>query len=87
MGMSTFACKPLINIHDLYVDTVARGQGTGQGLLEFVQARARERGCCKVTLEVLSGNTKALEAYIRFGFEHYTLDDKTGNALFMHKSV
>jgi len=86
-GMSTFACKPLINIHDLFVDNLARGQGTGQALLAFVEAQARSRGCCKVTLEVLSGNATAKDAYIRFGFEPYTLDDKTGHALFMQKSL
>ena len=86
-ALSTFACKPLINIHDLYVDDIARGQGTGQKLLAFVEAEARKRGCCKVTLEVLTGNTYALHAYERFGFELYTLDDRTGHALFMHKKL
>jgi len=40
-----------------------------------------------VTLEVLSGNTAAKNAYEKFGFEAYTLDDKTGGALFMHKKL
>ena len=86
-GFSTFACKPLINIHDLYVKDVARGQGTGQKLLAFVEAEAKERGCCKVTLEVLTGNSNAVQAYERFGFERYKLDDSTGHALFMHKKI
>ena len=85
--LSTFACKPLINIHDLYVADSARGCGTGQALLGFVEEQARFRGCCKVTLEVLTGNTHAIGAYERFGFERYTLDESTGHALFMHKKL
>ena len=84
-ALSTFACKPLINIHDLYVDVIARGQGTGQKLLAFVEAEAKERGCCKVTLEVLTGNTNAMDAYERF--ERYKMNDSTGHALFMHKEI
>ena len=86
-ALSTFACKPLINIHDLYVDDIARGQGTGQKLLAFVEAEAKSRGCCKVTLEVLTGNTNALHAYERYGFERYKMNDSTGHALFMHKKI
>ena len=85
--LSTFACKPLINIHDLYVAESARGQGAGQAMLGFVEEQARLRGCCKVTLEVLTGNTKALDAYERFGFECYMMSDDTGYALFMHKKL
>lgn len=85
--LSTFACAPLINVHDLYVDDSARGQGTGQALLGFVEQEARSRGCCKVTLEVLQGNVNAKSSYERFGFVPYTLDDKTGHALFMHKKL
>lgn len=85
--LSTFACAPLINVHDLFVDDSARGQGTGQSILEFVEQVARSRGCCKITLEVLTGNGNAISAYERFGFKPYTLDDKTGHALFMHKKL
>ena len=85
--LSTFACKPLINIHDLYVDESARGRGTGQAMLGFVEEQARSRGCCKVTLEVLTGNTEAIGAYKRFGFERYALDGDTGYALFMQKKL
>ena len=86
-AMSTFACKPLINIHDLYVDDIARGKGAGQRLLDFVEEEASSRQCCKVTLEVLTGNDVALRAYERFGFEKYVMDDKSGHAVFMHKKI
>ncbi|MFK8082412.1 MAG: GNAT family N-acetyltransferase [Granulosicoccus sp.] len=85
--LSTFACKPLVNVHDLYVDDAARGQGTGQATLGFVEQEARSRGCCKVTLEVLTGNANAIKSYEQFGFLPYKLDDKTGHALFMHKTL
>lgn len=85
--LSTFACKPLINIHDLYVADEVRGKGTGQAILSFIETEARARGCCKVTLEVLTGNTQATSAYQRFGFVPYELDDKTGHALFMQKNI
>ena len=86
-GFSTFACKPLINIHDLSVVASARGKKVGQGLLEFVASEAQRRGCCKVTLEVLEGNTRARAVYEKAGFAAYTLDDTTGHALFLHKSL
>ncbi|MFK7995470.1 MAG: GNAT family N-acetyltransferase [Granulosicoccus sp.] len=85
--LSTFACKPLINIHDLYVSDAARGQGTGQAIMGFVEKEARSRGCCKVTLEVLSGNSNAISSYKQFGFIPYTMDDTNGHALFMHKKL
>jgi len=86
-ALSTFACKPLVNIHDLAVVDAVRGQGVGTGLLEAVEQEARILGCCKVTLEVLSGNKPARAAYEKFGFEAYTLDDTTGDALFLQKKL
>ena len=51
--LSTFAGKPLINIHDVYVHDDFRGQGLSYRLLEKVEAEARARGCARLTLEVL----------------------------------
>jgi len=86
-GFSTFACKPLINIHDIAVVASARGQGIGTGLMASVEAEAHRLGCCKITLEVLQGNTRARAAYERFGFSAFTLDDKTDGALFLQKKL
>ena len=86
-GFSTFACKPLINIHDLAVVPSARGKGLSQGLLAFVDSEAKSRGCCKVTLEVLEGNTIAVSAYKKFGYEPYALDESAGNGLLMQKKL
>lgn len=85
LGYSTFKARPLLNIHDIVVLPEYRRQGIGQALLAAAEAEARERGCCKLTLEILSGNTLAMASYIRFGFEPYTLDPKAGQASFMQK--
>ena len=86
-GFSTFKCRPLINIHDLVVAHEFRGQGIGQALLAAVEKRARDEGCCKVTLEVLEGNAAAQKLYKKSGFGGYALDPKVGCALFWEKSL
>lgn len=85
LGYSTFKARPLLNIHDIVVLPEYRRQGVGQALLAAAEVEARERGCCKLTLEILSGNALAMASYTRFGFEPYTLDPKAGQAGFMHK--
>ena len=84
-GYSTFKARPLLNVHDIAVLPAHRARGVGQALLAACEAHARERGCCKITLEVLSGNTRALCSYERFGFAPYVLDPAEGNALLMQK--
>ena len=49
IGFSSFAAKPIINIHDFVVLPTSRGKGIGRRLLEAVEAKARELGCCKLT--------------------------------------
>lgn len=84
-GFSTFAAKPLLNIHDIVVHAEVRGRGIGQALLAWVEQRARDLGCCKLTLEVLSNNTRAMASYEQAGFAPYVLDPQAGHALFMQK--
>lgn len=67
-GFSTFAARPLINVHDLAVMPTHRGQRIGTRLLEAVAERARQAGCCKVTLEVRVSNGDARRLYERLGF-------------------
>ena len=86
-GFSTFAAKPLINIHDLAVVSEFRGMGISQALLQEVENIAREKGCCKVTLEVLSGNQTAINSYQKFGFRQYELDPEKGQAQFWEKKL
>ena len=84
-GFSTFACKPLVNVHDVAVLSGYRGQRIGESMLALVEVIARERGACKLTLEVLSGNTGAAKLYQRVGFAYYVLDPAMGQAGFMQK--
>ncbi|QBK05220.1 GNAT family N-acetyltransferase [Hylemonella gracilis] len=87
LGFSTFKSRPLLNIHDMAVHPTHRGRGVGQALLAAVEQHARHLGCCKLTLEVLSGNAVAQASYQRFGFAQYQLDPAAGQALFMQKWI
>lgn len=84
-GFSTFKCKPLLNIHDCGVLKEYRGLGISQKLFIKAEEISRTRGYCKLTLEVLEGNTVAQNAYRKLGFTGYELDEKTGKALFWEK--
>ena len=82
---STFQCRPILNIHDVVVSADFRGQKLSKDLFDAVEEYARERGCCKVTLEVLEGNTIAKKAYETMGYAGYELDPQMGKALFYEK--
>jgi ribosomal protein S18 acetylase RimI-like enzyme len=84
-GFSTFACRPLVNVHDVVVLASHRGRGIAARLFAEVEAIARERGACKLTLEVLSGNRIARGLYEKLGFDDYQLDPAMGQAQFMQK--
>jgi ribosomal protein S18 acetylase RimI-like enzyme len=86
-GFSTFIAKPLINLHDMTVAATHRGQGIGKALLGAVEAEARRRGACKITLEVLSGNARAKALYASQGYSDYQLDPESGHALFWQKRL
>ncbi|MBB3167113.1 GNAT family N-acetyltransferase [Simiduia aestuariiviva] len=85
--VSTFAARPLINIHDLAVQPSVRGQGVGRRLIEALAEHARSRNCCKLTLEVLTGNHSAIGLYENLGFEGYALDPAMGSGIFMQKKL
>lgn len=84
-GFSTFACRPLVNIHDVAVLPGYRGQGIGERMLALCETIARERGACKLTLEVLQGNRSAITLYERVGFAGYQLDPAMGQAQLLQK--
>ena len=84
-GFSTFACRPLVNVHDVVVLESHRGRRVGEQMLAVVEQIARARGACKLTLEVLEGNQPAMRLYQRIGFAGYELDPAMGQARFMQK--
>lgn len=84
-GFSTFAAKPLINIHDVFVTPACRGLGVGSQLLEAVADKGRAIGCCKLTLEVQENNHRAKALYAAAGFAQATYLPEAGGALFMSK--
>ena len=64
-----------------------RGLGISQKMFDKVETIARERGCCKLTLEVLTGNKSAQKAYLKSGFSGYELDPLMGKAMFWEKTL
>jgi ribosomal protein S18 acetylase RimI-like enzyme len=85
IGFSTFYARPLINIHDLGVVPEYRGRGVGRELLAAIDGKARELGCCKVTLEVLADNVRARAIYERAGFGPAVYGGNTSGTLFYAK--
>jgi ribosomal protein S18 acetylase RimI-like enzyme len=68
-GFSTFNARPLINIHDIFVDSSVRGAGIGKMLIARIEAKARELNCCAMTLEVRENNRVARGLYRKVGFD------------------
>lgn len=86
-GFSTFSCKALINIHDVGVLSEYRGLGISGELFHQVEKMAIDKGCGKLTLEVLEGNKIAQNAYTKYGFSGYELDPEMGKAIFWQKKL
>jgi ribosomal protein S18 acetylase RimI-like enzyme len=84
-GFSTFACQPLLNLHDVVVAEKFRRQGIAKRMLAKMEEIARETGCCKLTLEILENNRNAMALYQKIGFKPYELDPQMGRALFLEK--
>jgi ribosomal protein S18 acetylase RimI-like enzyme len=84
-GFSSFACKPLVNVHDVAVLASHRGRGIAEAMLAEAERIAIERGAIKMTLEVLSGNEPAMRLYQRVGYAGYQLDPAMGSAQFLQK--
>ncbi|TMK41291.1 MAG: GNAT family N-acetyltransferase [Actinobacteria bacterium] len=55
-------------LEDLYVASSARRRGVGTALVEAALARAAERGCRRIELDVSEHNAAALALYERYGF-------------------
>jgi ribosomal protein S18 acetylase RimI-like enzyme len=87
IGFSSFAAKPINNIQDILILPASRGKGIGRRLLAAVEAKSRELGCCKLTLEVMDKNHQAIRMYQAAGFERYSLQEEAGVAIFMSKPL
>jgi ribosomal protein S18 acetylase RimI-like enzyme len=87
VGFSTFAARPLINIHDLAVVPGYRGRGIGRRLLGRVEQHARALGCCKLTLEVLAENAPAQALYRAVGFDNLAEGGGAARVWFLEKRL
>jgi ribosomal protein S18 acetylase RimI-like enzyme len=76
LGFSTFNARPLINIHDIFVDSSVRGKGIGRRLLDRIETKARELKCCRLTLEVREDNEVARSLYRKAGFDRAVVGPK-----------
>lgn len=72
INYSTFAARPLINIHDFVVHPGHRNKGAGVFLLQGIEEYARQHGFCRINLEVRNDNHRAIALYQKFGFEECT---------------
>lgn len=86
-GFSTFAARPLINVHDFYVVPALRGRGVGRTLMAAVERKARVMGCCKLTLEVQQNNLRARRLYDACGFSQAQYVEAAGKSLFLWKRL
>jgi ribosomal protein S18 acetylase RimI-like enzyme len=59
-------------INYLAVDPARQGSGLGRRLMDWAEARLRERGCPKINLQVRHGNEAVLAFYAALGYT----DDK-----------
>ncbi len=84
-GFSTFAARPLLNIHDVFVVPEMRGKGVSRRLLEAVEIEARATDCCKLTLEVFEQNERAQKIYRSIGFSCPNPDGELGEMYFLSK--
>lgn len=87
LGYSTFQAKPLMNVHDMIVKNGFRGKGVGKQVLEAVEAKAAELGCCKMTLEVREDNGRAKGLYSSFGFRNMDFGGAENRVTFMEKKM
>ena len=86
-GFSTFAARPLLNIHDYYVSAAHRGTGMGRRLMQAIESHARRTGCCKLTLETQENNRRAKAVYEAAGFARSTYLPEAGGAIFLTKPL
>ncbi len=79
---------------NLCVDNVFRSQGYGSKLLDFVVQTATEKKASHILLEVRASNTRAIELYMKKGFnqlgvrkQYYPAGQKREDALVMAREL
>ena len=72
-------------LEDLFVEESARGTGLGRKLLDAVIARAADRGCKRIELDVDEGNAPAQALYVSAGF--YSSRRPRERVFFMQKKL
>ncbi|MFZ2061543.1 MAG: GNAT family N-acetyltransferase [Candidatus Binatus sp.] len=87
LGFSTFLARPLLNIHDIFVDLSVRGRGIGAMLLKRIESRARDLNCCRITLEVREDNRVARGLYRKVGFDRVVVGEDRIALEFWHKPL
>jgi GNAT superfamily N-acetyltransferase len=73
-------------LEDLFVRDEARGTGLGRALVEAAVARARERGCVRMELDVNERNEAARALYESAGFSS-KVQSLGGDNLFMRRAL
>jgi len=64
---SSFRGQPVIWLEDLYVMERCRGEGVGRALMRELAGLARERGCARLSWDVLDWNQPSIDFYERLG--------------------
>jgi GNAT superfamily N-acetyltransferase len=64
---STFACRPILFIEDLFVLPDERGAGAGKALMSALARIAIRKGCTQMAWNVLHWNAPAIKFYRRLG--------------------
>jgi GNAT superfamily N-acetyltransferase len=64
---STFACRPILFIEDIFVLPDARGRGAGKALMSALARIAIRKKCGQMAWNVLHWNTPAIKFYRRLG--------------------
>ena len=83
-AFSTFAAKPIINMHDLHVLPSHQRRGIAQALIRAVENKARAIGAGKLSLEVLENNNRARKTYAAAGFSS---NSDEGPTLYLTKKL
>ena len=70
VGFSTFAARPLLNIHDFAVCPEHRRKGVGKAMMAYIEEFSRSMGYCKLTLEVRQSINHSINQSIHQSFNH-----------------